>query len=69
MTTTKAHPNKKSVQNISNFIIHMWNRFEYTHSHFQSELEGLLAKKVTGDLTESEEVHLAALEETFDFNV
>ena len=69
MTTTNANQTNSAIQKVSKFIIHLWKRDEDTHSHFQSELEGLLAKKVTEDLTESEEINLAALEKSFDFNV
>ena len=68
MTTTQISTEQK-VEDLSKFILYTWNSHPSNRVDFQSELEGLLAKKVNDELTEKEEIHLAALEKSFDFNV
>ena len=67
--TTLKNSTDRPVENISKFIINLWNTEEYTHSHFQSELEDLLEKKVNDELTESDNIRLTAYEKSFDFDV
>ena len=67
--TTLQNSTEQKVDNISKFILNLWNSHPYTQMDLHLELEELLGKKVSDELTDSDKIRLAAFEKSFDFNV
>ena len=67
--TTLQNSTEQKVDNISKFILNLWNSHPYTQMDLHLELEELLGKKVSDELTDSDKIRLAAFEKSFGFDV
>ena len=60
---------EQKVEDISKFILNIWNSHPFNRVDLHSQLEELIGKKVSNELNESEAIRLAAFEKSFDFDV